>query len=332
MIDDDEDEATDDDDDDLVDETEEEQEERARWEASDRVLSGLNELASSWSKPPRSLAHYTSLQNAIRIVNSGEIWLFNAYTMNDELEVDHALDLISDQIKVGEFKSLWDNLHGHFKSRRQAQRVYVFCLSSEESHGLDRLSMWRAYGDDGNGVALKFWTGALLSGDNPNLGASLSLARVVYKNDKKVERVSTLVRKFRELCTKEPEFEEGQLVDALATSLWKLAPTFKHETFGEEGEWRIVAEVERPFLGDTSGGADKIEFLEDQRPFVRLSLGQAGGESILDVLHPTTFEGVLIGPSKNTRANEAAIGAALMKRQGTYKVETSKIPYRGRRS
>lgn len=104
MIDDDE--ATGNDDDDSVDETEEEQEERERWEASDRVLSGLSELAASWSKPPRSLAHYTSLQNAIRIVNSGEIWLFNAYTMNDELEVDHALDLITEQFKNHEFHSL----------------------------------------------------------------------------------------------------------------------------------------------------------------------------------------------------------------------------------
>lgn len=192
--------------------------------------------------------------------------------------------------------------------------------------------MWRAYGDDGNGVALKFWTDALVSGDNPKLSNPPALARVVYKNDKKVERVSALVRRYRELCTEEAEFEEGDLVDALATSLWKLAPTFKHETFGEEAEWRIVAEVEKPLFGNISDGANLIEFLGDQRPFVPLSLGRKDGESILDTLYPTTFEGVLIGPSKNTRANEAAVGAALMKRQGMYKAETSKIPYRGRSS
>jgi hypothetical protein len=311
-------------------ESEEDALERERRDAEADVFNQLDKVIASWSTPPKSLAHYTSIQNGVRIVERGEMWLFNAYTMNDEQEIDHAIDLISDQLEVSEFAELGDLMREQHEFSRWGRRsVYVFCLSRVDD--LDRLWMWRAYGDDGNGVALKIRTGALLKSRNQKMpGLAPLLSEVVYDNAIKEKRIQALFSRFEKACEEHDNFSKQDLLGAPSSNLWKIAPTFKHPSFSEEREWRVVIEVDKPFLSTSTDSSSLIEFFDDRRPFVRFTLGTEQGEGILGLLSPSTFEGALVGPSRNSRANAAMIGAALLKRHRASETDISGIPYRGR--
>ena len=140
--------------------------------------------------PPR-LAHYTSVSTLEKIVASREMWLSSALYMNDSQELLYGMDA-----GASEFRSngnLADacgsptnhaNLIKSFDERLKrfdsghALDTYVLCLSkhrpADDEDG--RLSMWRGYGDRGNGVALVFDSEKL----TPAAGAPLTLGKVMY--------------------------------------------------------------------------------------------------------------------------------------------------------
>lgn len=308
---------------------EEDEWERERREAVASVFAALHKLTATWSSPPKVLAHYTSVPNAVRIIDNGEIWLFNAYTMNDEQEIDHAIEFITKQLGE-EFPELGKVLADRWGFPQTGQRsVYVFCLSPTDD--LDRLSMWRAYGDDGNGVALEIRTGALAGSANDLLPEMTPLvAEVVYDDADKARRIRELVCEFEASSQTYEDMSEEDLADALSSILWKVAPTFKHHAFREEREWRVIVEVDKPIFSKMPDRSSLVEFLDDRRPFVRLKLAKVAGEGILSILDPAMFDGALVGPSRNSRANAATIDAALLKKHWNRRTKVSSIPYRGR--
>ena len=141
------------------------------------------------------LAHYTSMDVLEKIVKNEEIWFSNPLFMNDTQELSYGL---SEGLK--EFDSLKDNgallnacgapqrLHilleafYHYvnKFEEKALDIFVFCLSQfDDSHEHGRLSMWRGYGENGNGAAIVFNTHVIESNSN----SPLVFAKVQYRYD-----------------------------------------------------------------------------------------------------------------------------------------------------
>lgn len=89
------------------------------------------------------IAKYTSLETAAMILKSGKVRMMSVTAMNDKTEIGH---LFSD-INKNESEYLENKTKISF-----AQHRYITSFTNK----IDDLTMWRLYGDNGNGVCLIF--------------------------------------------------------------------------------------------------------------------------------------------------------------------------------
>jgi hypothetical protein len=118
------------------------------------------------------LVYYTTADTAMKILETGTIWMRQAACMNDYMEVQHGLDCLASAWRGPDGEHLkkllekrWPGVVQEFVdnfNRWQSDlrfRTFVTCLSEHAGVGAEyedkfgRLSMWRAYGR-GTGVAL----------------------------------------------------------------------------------------------------------------------------------------------------------------------------------
>lgn len=118
----------------------------------------------------RKFAHYTSAENALRIIAGRCFWLRSAAVVNDHSEIDYGRAVLG-QVLDGElgqrfFRSL-DQVHNgisntvrarFYQEAHEARDATFMTSLCEHEHAdwLGRLSMWRAYGGSRAGVALVF--------------------------------------------------------------------------------------------------------------------------------------------------------------------------------
>lgn len=140
------------------------------------------------------LAHYTSINSLENILRSNSLWLSNPLFMNDLNEVRFGVlngvetfrglplqELLS--ISATEANEISNAFNEFFEYDRNENVIdtYVFCLTEHDPSNVDgKLSMWRAYGDHGKGVALVF------DFSGPNLepqSSPLALTKVKYATE-----------------------------------------------------------------------------------------------------------------------------------------------------
>jgi len=199
------------------------------------------------------LAHYTTIQTLEKILASNEVWLSNPLFMNDIDEVRFGIiqgnelvlarQELVDACKTPERAQLFKNSFAQYFSKFVNEHIldtYVFCLSNHAREDDDgRLSMWRGYGANGNGVAIVFDTAQLTALQS----SPLIIAEVSY--DTREARRAWLENKLASF--------EGLLANAdipddkvyiAAYALFERIKLFalfsKHRGFSEENEWRVV--------------------------------------------------------------------------------------------
>lgn len=295
-----------------------------RYDASFEIHTHLMEWVRQYSNAPQVLTHYTSVRNASLIIESGSAWLFNAYTLNDEQEIDHALDFVAESFANFGPAVCADNVLSflHHKKSSHAS-VYVFCLCDVGEKGPDQLGMWRSYGDDGNGVAVQFRRQALLQATLGNHRPLL--VRALYSANDKLDFLKALANKFESLC-KSAGWSPEDMGDALSYTLARVLPMFKHPAFLDEKEWRLVLDMTPQFAGNSPD----IKFNDARRPYVSVDLDKVVGKGLLSRMRKGPVENIMIGPSRRARENAGIVGASLVRSQGWAEIKSSEIPYRGR--
>lgn len=204
--------------------------------------------------PTRLLAHYTSIETLEAMVRSGEFWMSNPLCMNDHEELRFGLDEAAKLFSQHEgirlacksdhqyvrLKEAFDNKL--FQLRRDdAFDIYVMCFSEhhEEEDADGKLSMWRGYGGNGNGVALVFDTSKWPSTST----GWLVLAKVNYGSAQaRRQWINEKLNQFAVLLA-EHDIDEEMYYIAVHYLLerFKLFALFsKHHGFREEKEWRLV--------------------------------------------------------------------------------------------
>lgn len=196
--------------------------------------------------------HYTSADVGTRIIQNRNVWMRNARTMNDFLEVEHGKQCIItgfNEANVngrfreflnriypgisGELEILFSTWLPHFE-----QDTYLTSLSEHDpsEDNIGRLSMWRAYAPK-NGVALVLKNTPLLAATD-ELGAFSS--PVLYKSKEEfslyfqnvVENIMNNEGVIRSLS-------KEILLNALFVMIKAAVLSTKHPGFKEEREWRI---------------------------------------------------------------------------------------------
>jgi hypothetical protein len=177
------------------------------------ILFPYNMRKSDKIKKKRGrFVHYTSAENALKIINSRCIWMRNTTCMSDYREVNHGLDALNRYFGNATNKQAFtDALNGCsagiaeeafnlFNQWWQNTQLQTFITSisehddREDVHG--RLSMWRAFGNSTARVALVIKS-SLDIGKNLALGVTLN--PVGYFTDEELaHELDLIVRNVRD--------------------------------------------------------------------------------------------------------------------------------------
>ncbi|MGY4891715.1 UNVERIFIED_CONTAM: DUF2971 domain-containing protein [Xanthomonas axonopodis] len=309
----------------------------------DGLWSDLSEDEHFPSKRPL-LAHYTSLSTMESIFRGEEIWMSHPFLMNDDEELKWGIvegvkrirtnDSLASQFgSVSNYAAFLEAVESarDNEGSTNALDTYVACFCQHQKDDKDGLlSMWRAYGADGGGVAIVFNTKKLLENDN----SPLIIAPVRYATTE--ERYAWMDWALS-ICSKAvtgfgPSANDvsiGQIAAAYFQRLRYFAIFTKHAAFREENEWRVVYFPDRD---ETRRYAAMLSYAITQKgiqPKLKLRLGQnAIGAPLLleDVVHS-----ILLGPTAGSHLSEHALKrmlCAVGKPGLADKVDFSSTPYR----
>lgn len=213
----------------------------------------------------KTLYHYCSLNTFLSIIKTSSIWLSDVqksndykemswfrqhyyefllekYTNTDDKDIKTICEIIfSIAAKDGFDKVPWwlhqavnDNSQ-QILNIFQSLRVYSFCLSELS----DSLGQWRGYADDGRGVAIGFSYDYFRSIIGRGLRCpvfNFMFGDISYRTDftSLFERMFLLHDK-----SKNAEYVLNAMMD-----LTHASALFKHPSFSEEKEWRIISLME----------------------------------------------------------------------------------------
>lgn len=179
--------------------------------------------------------HYCSLDTLHKIIEGKTIRLSNIDRMNDSNEGKDIEKFVKDII---------EDMHESLKEQYYNQRIYISCFSK----GKDILSQWRAYGDNGKGVAIGFDLSELqipeitLNSDYQfGLTHMLGRAEVIYTSTEKEKTVAKIdiTPRLRALNLGGVQGMTNASLNEFSEVV-KLKPIFKDEYFIEEKEVRLI--------------------------------------------------------------------------------------------
>jgi hypothetical protein len=291
------------------------------------------------------MAHYTTADTAMLILDSHTMWLRNAAVMNDYSEIEHGRAVIDMMLTTASSMHFWEaiesvhadlssDIRGFHNDQFEMAREKVFMTSlSEHDHDdcTGRLSMWRAYGGPVAGVALIFKTAEIF---NSGLGLNLFESPILYGDwEEFTEQLNKLTERITsnlELAKSVPrETFEQMMCNALLFAHLSL----KHRGFEEEREWRIL---HLPF--DPNGKSELVR--QDIRTVggipqlvYEIPFDKPGGISIPPLSFDNVLSRVLIGPCLYPETVRMAFVEKLRRIGVTDpedRVEVSDIPLRQR--
>jgi hypothetical protein len=280
---------------------------------------GLNHLQQRIRWPPGPIYHYTTGDNLIKIIKSGELWSTQAACMNDTKELVYAVERLAERAKLqkipGQLGPLWQAFD-KFTLNPDATTAPIFltCFSERD----DDLSQWRAYGAGEGGYSIGFDGKKLLE-----LGNEVFLFPVDYKEDsqnvlldKIIER---LIRLYESAKPSPPQNEAwaAELVPFWLGHMNPFAAIFKHPKFEGEKEWRLV----QYWRADEKC---KLQFRQ-RRSFMSRHM------PIRSIPKPLPIVSVRVGPARHPELSKIAVRDLLTKHDyalGNIEIEITRVPYR----
>jgi hypothetical protein len=189
------------------------------------------------SSAPQIVYHYTSQDVLLKIVKSGMLWATDILYMNDSDEFTYATKIAEE---VAEFYTPDQRklLKGVFQELSEGMpwvrefSVYVVSFSAQG----DLLSQWRAYCPPYGGVSLGFCAVDLanVAQEHPH---NFAFEQCIYDDTEQRRRIQSLFDK----TVTDPNINTAQ--SFCRGEFIKLAPLFKHPSFSEEQEWRLVSSL-----------------------------------------------------------------------------------------
>lgn len=265
------------------------------------------------------LAHYSSVQTLENIVKSEELWLSHPMLMNDYEELRWGLlegqrlflehSGLEDACETAErYQSLQNSFTYYFDqfSERYLHNVYIACFckhGQDDNDGL--LSMWRAYGANGGGVAIVFDTAKL----TPREEAPLILHPVAYLSTD--DRLKWIAEKLDQLAAflkdiRPPDEDIWYAAWHYFYRLKHFALFTKHKGFAEEDEWRLVY---APDHDPTEEYAAMLGYCITEKgiqPKLKLRLGvSSAGAAIVPLKE--IVSAILLGPTASSYLSQVAV-------------------------
>jgi hypothetical protein len=242
------------------------------------------------SEVPAVLAHYTTTDALLNILEKGELWFSHARFLSDTTELEYGMNLMAEAFDIRD-KELQDcgfiegmKYHGLYPLKKYLSDLfdsslspYVFCLCENAN----QLSQWREYSAT-EGYSICFSVRGL-SSLKPELGAkkkirlnSTLLCKVVYEKDRQMEVanriLSVIVQRCNQLKKRGVIAEDKHTMDFLSIAgraIIDCVIKFKDNCFHEEREWRAyrwVAKEDESLLKYRKKGDSIMPYLVVKNP------------------------------------------------------------------
>lgn len=271
--------------------------------------------------------HYTSQIGLIGIISSESIWATNIKFLNDEHEFQDALDLIREIIPTAKITSEHPNHSVYVQyierlnkelltlDRHVTESVFT-CSFSKET---DLLSQWRGYCPDNNRFCLVFDINELFDCIK-EVYSDAHLVECVYEKKEKRSKIVELLNEYwTKYFTSSDEKSKKNVMNELSWKVMLLASYFKHPSFSEEKEKRIV-------VIDQNGNGSELQFREGKYSIIPYLVLPSPRKNIKQI-H--------IGPTSNKELSKRSLEMFLEKSYGIpssfmkdFDIKYSNTPYR----
>jgi hypothetical protein len=314
------------------------------WQLFSVLWSDIRQEDEFFNKKPL-LAHYSSIQVIENILKNDEVWFSNPLFMNDLEEVRFGIfqgvplvlnsyqiaNALQNKERFDIFFQHFNNYHNQFVYEHVVDN-YVFCLAEHDRTDFDgALSMWRGYGNNGNGAAIVFDTSKITVVNQP----LLIISKVIYSTvNERISWLNDLMLKFAGILSN--AYIPNDKLWLPAFYLFERIKLFslftKHNGFKEEREWRIAYMKERDIRSVIEPMIDYFIGPRGIEPKLKLktksidgfiSDSNAGLSQLVDriILGPTTS-------SPMARATLFKMLDKIGKSELREKIYTSTIPFR----
>lgn len=268
---------------------------------------------------PNTLYHYTSGDGLQGMFKNQSIWATHIQYMNDPREFRHCIELARNSImhnlqicdlgtKVTKISEL---LMANLIDEISRISFYVTCFSEAG----DVLRQWRGYSPSGFGYCLGFNPKELEISAAKN---EFVLKPCIYDN---IKQQTLLGNWAKETITKLSEGTSSEDIQAIfndhqsefIVNFCSMAPFFKHESFTDEKEWRIVS----PLYMDSS----KVELRRGKSflvPYINVCLDFSSENSVI--------QNICVGPTPHMHLAMKALEH--LPNSQNVPVHCSSIPYR----
>ena len=189
------------------------------------------------------LYHYTNMHGLVGIVKSKSIWCTKIQYLNDASEYEHGFSFLKTAMLDNEqgLENAWKGLTVKEKDIDSSIQEYsmldIFVSSFTELS--DTLSQWRGYASD-NGVYISFGRKKLKTQASAK---NYSLLECVYEDDKKKNLAEKYIKRWIKILKDDGGRFGGsnETVKFIVKCFIKHSCRFKHESFKEEKEWRLIS-------------------------------------------------------------------------------------------
>lgn len=236
--------------------------------------------------------HYTDFSAFDGIIRCGELRLNNILNMNDASEMRLFMN--------GICKAVMEKLRtdGENDKLREAELFFNREMQQEFSYSAyaacfsvyrDDAAQWERYGHLGQGVCIAFHQNLM----KKMLGGAISLQEVYYQEDM---RGYWLVDEFYQLIKKTEHFSDCLLeLQNLMNNAWVQSAAFKHPSFANEKEFRLVAS---PFISHEFAVEPKYHVTRERiKKYYPLDLNRMCGKLNM---HLSDLVGeIIIGPTSS---------------------------------
>lgn len=290
------------------------------------------------------LVHYTSAENAYKIISGKQVWLRNAHLMNDYSEMRHGLECLRAAWNSAAGVELQEWLEANWQGIKieientfndhaasMTDDTYMICLSehNDDEDNSGRLSMWRAYGGRA-GVALVLNTATFLS--ETDAMAVYSMPVVYRDQDQFVAWFQTWAASIMDAGDEIAEIDRQVILNHFFFAFRSFVLATKHPGFKEEREWRVFhspsLDGESPWIDisiETVGGIPQH--------VVKVALKDDLEVGVVGAAPETLINRVIIGPCETPFPIRAALGQAMIAagvQEPWSKIWMSFIPLRDR--
>lgn len=282
------------------------------------------EFKKYFTKNIKALYHYTNLEGAQGIISDKTFWASHIKFMNDSKEYSHGLEVCESIVQKLIQELPLENLRRAYLEEvftiLEEQDTDIFVVSFCESG--DLLSQWRGYSRSQHGISIGFDFSSLFDVSFHLSEENFFPRKVIYDHklqERIIRRIINVSLISLELSEVKPQFSPKEV----ARTIGYFLPLFKHATFSEEKEWRIIVTNSR-----SMSYQHELKFRARDNiilPYIELETHN----KVLQNDNRLPVNQIIIGPSGTNEFTARSINYYL-KNVGypTVPIKLSHIPYR----